>query len=232
MVSRREYLSGATLLAVGGMAALAGCTSGRAADADKARVPTEPNYKGWFDGVSNYDRTIDLRGQDRVTIQVGADGNMSRSRSVPPPSQCRPEQSWCGTRLARAVDTTSSPRAVPSIAVTSSPLLATRSNTRSLSRASTNTSAIPTSRWGSAVPSLSHSGTLDREGCPGHLHRTSDAFNRLLPAFSAGSTTYSERSRISTGSARSRYSSMVVVTQSRIASFVVSISPQGTLCSL
>lgn len=76
MVSRREYLSGAALLAVGGMAALAGCTSGRAADADKARVPTEPDYKGWFDGVSNYDRTIDLRGQDGVMIQVGAEGNM------------------------------------------------------------------------------------------------------------------------------------------------------------
>lgn len=61
---------------MGAVTLLAGCSDGRAADGGKARVPIEPDYKGWFDGVSNYDRTFDLRGQDRVTIRVGAEGNM------------------------------------------------------------------------------------------------------------------------------------------------------------
>jgi halocyanin-like protein len=64
------------LVAVGFSMLLAGCSDGSAADADKPRVPNEPDYKGWFDGVSNYDRTIDLRGQSQVRITVGAEGNM------------------------------------------------------------------------------------------------------------------------------------------------------------
>lgn len=43
-------------------------TVGGGGDADEARVPHEPDYKGWFDGVSNYDGTLDLLGRERVTI--------------------------------------------------------------------------------------------------------------------------------------------------------------------
>jgi len=35
----------------------------------------EPDYEGWFDNVGNYDGTVDMTGQDEVTIEVGAEGN-------------------------------------------------------------------------------------------------------------------------------------------------------------
>ncbi|WP_459193432.1 halocyanin domain-containing protein [Halosimplex sp. J119] len=35
----------------------------------------EPDFEGWFDGVSNYDGVVDKTGQDEVTIKVGAEGN-------------------------------------------------------------------------------------------------------------------------------------------------------------
>ncbi|WP_435116493.1 halocyanin domain-containing protein [Halolamina sp. C58] len=34
---------------------------------------SEPNYDGWFDGVSNYDETVDERGSSEVTVDVGVD---------------------------------------------------------------------------------------------------------------------------------------------------------------
>jgi len=33
----------------------------------------EPDYDGWFDGVANYDGTVDQRGSDEVTVDVGVD---------------------------------------------------------------------------------------------------------------------------------------------------------------
>ncbi|WP_440991048.1 halocyanin domain-containing protein [Haloarchaeobius baliensis] len=38
-------------------------------------VEVEPDYGDWFDGVENYAGTVDMRGQDEVTIAVGAAGN-------------------------------------------------------------------------------------------------------------------------------------------------------------
>jgi halocyanin-like protein len=38
-------------------------------------LPVEPNYKGWFDGVSNYEGTVDERGKSDVTVLVGARGD-------------------------------------------------------------------------------------------------------------------------------------------------------------
>jgi len=46
---------------------------GESGGADGAFV--EPDYDGWFDGVGNYDGTVDKTGQDEVTIEVGAEGN-------------------------------------------------------------------------------------------------------------------------------------------------------------
>ncbi len=40
-----------------------------------AQQSSEPDYGGWFDGVSNYDGTVDETGQDTVEIAVGAQGN-------------------------------------------------------------------------------------------------------------------------------------------------------------
>ncbi|GAB7095050.1 hypothetical protein JCM30237_22030 [Halolamina litorea] len=34
---------------------------------------SEPDYGGWFDDVSNYDGTVDQRGQSEVTVEVGVD---------------------------------------------------------------------------------------------------------------------------------------------------------------
>ncbi|WP_276270789.1 halocyanin domain-containing protein [Haloarcula litorea] len=40
-----------------------------------ATAQSEPDYGGWFENVSNYDGTVDRRGQDTVEITVGAQGN-------------------------------------------------------------------------------------------------------------------------------------------------------------
>ncbi|MEF8863987.1 MAG: halocyanin domain-containing protein, partial [Haloarculaceae archaeon] len=34
-----------------------------------------PDYEGWFEDVSNFDGTVDRRGQPEVTVEVGAQGN-------------------------------------------------------------------------------------------------------------------------------------------------------------
>ena len=73
--SRRTYLKVGGSATLAAMTALAGCSDGKDADEDKARVPNEPDYRGWFEGVSNYDGTIDQRDRDEVTVTVGAQGN-------------------------------------------------------------------------------------------------------------------------------------------------------------
>jgi halocyanin-like protein len=55
---------------------LAGCTTSAAPADDPLGLAVEPDYGDWFDGVGNYDGTVDLRGQDRVTVRVGVDANM------------------------------------------------------------------------------------------------------------------------------------------------------------
>ncbi len=40
-----------------------------------AQQSDEPDYGGWFDDVSNYDETVDMTGQDSVTVEVGVDAN-------------------------------------------------------------------------------------------------------------------------------------------------------------
>jgi len=61
-VGRRQFLT-----ATAGAAALG--------VAGTASAQSEPDYGGWFDDVSNYDGTVDKRGQDTVEITVGAEGN-------------------------------------------------------------------------------------------------------------------------------------------------------------
>ncbi|WP_267642554.1 halocyanin domain-containing protein [Haloarchaeobius amylolyticus] len=38
-------------------------------------VEVEPDYGDWFDGVENYEGTVDMRGKEAATIAVGAGGN-------------------------------------------------------------------------------------------------------------------------------------------------------------
>ncbi|MFC4986217.1 halocyanin domain-containing protein [Saliphagus infecundisoli] len=45
----------------------------------------EPDYGDWFDDVDNFEGTLDLRGQDEVRIEVGANGN-GRGFALSPPA--------------------------------------------------------------------------------------------------------------------------------------------------
>ena len=75
-LSRRTYLQGVGALAVASMAGLSGCASGQAKPVTepepRTRLPTEPSYDDWFDGVGTYRGTDDLRGRETVTVTVGA----------------------------------------------------------------------------------------------------------------------------------------------------------------
>ncbi len=71
-ISRRRYLGGVATLAVAG---LAGCIASGEDPDGTTYVPNEPDYKGWFDGVSNYHGTVDERGQPLVTVSVGVEGD-------------------------------------------------------------------------------------------------------------------------------------------------------------
>ncbi|MDS0277636.1 halocyanin domain-containing protein [Halomicroarcula sp. S1AR25-4] len=59
----------------------------------------EPDYGGWFDDVSNYDGTVDKRGQDTVEIAVGAQGNNGAFAFAPPAVMVSPgtEVVWTWT---------------------------------------------------------------------------------------------------------------------------------------
>ncbi|MFB6220467.1 MAG: halocyanin domain-containing protein [Halolamina sp.] len=51
---------------------------------EDANQPTEPDYGGWFDDVSNYETTVDRTGQQEVTVAVGAEGNDGNLAFDPP----------------------------------------------------------------------------------------------------------------------------------------------------
>lgn len=71
-MNRRTYLRVAS---VGAFTALVGCSSGDPPDdGDTTYVPTEPNYQGWFENVSNYKGTVEGRGQSAYDVDVGVQG--------------------------------------------------------------------------------------------------------------------------------------------------------------
>ena len=73
IVTRRELLQAIGLAATVG---IAGCVaSGAEPPTECVELENEPDYKGWFEDVDNYDGTCDMRGQDPVTVTVGAEGN-------------------------------------------------------------------------------------------------------------------------------------------------------------
>ncbi|MDS0222927.1 halocyanin domain-containing protein [Haloarcula sp. S1AR25-5A] len=76
-LSRRQFVGAAA-----GTAALAATGT--------ATAQEEPDYGGWFDDVSNYDGTVDQRGQETVTISVGAQGNNGAFAFDPPAVMVNP----------------------------------------------------------------------------------------------------------------------------------------------
>ena len=70
-LGRRQFVT-----ATAGVAALGA--------AGTVTAQNEPDYGGWFDDVSNYDGTVDMRGQDTVEITVGAEGNGGAFAFAPP----------------------------------------------------------------------------------------------------------------------------------------------------
>lgn len=74
-MNRRAFVRSVGTISVGGMASLAGCSDDQPSDPGDEYVPSEPNYQGWFENVSNYEGTIDARGQSSYRVEVGVKGS-------------------------------------------------------------------------------------------------------------------------------------------------------------
>ncbi|WP_257300882.1 halocyanin domain-containing protein [Haloarchaeobius sp. FL176] len=63
--------------------------------------PTGPTFDGWLEGVENYGTVADKRGQDTVTVTVGAEGNGGQYAFDPPAIRVDPGTTvvweWTGT---------------------------------------------------------------------------------------------------------------------------------------
>ena len=79
MFTRRQFIQTTGLA---GTLALAGCIA-RGTPTQGKKLDVEPSYGGWFNGVSNYDGTYDLRDRTDVTIDVGAKGGLGYYRFSP-----------------------------------------------------------------------------------------------------------------------------------------------------
>ncbi|WP_135365388.1 halocyanin domain-containing protein [Halosimplex halophilum] len=99
-IRRRRALKAVGLAATGGLAAVAGCPDGGAGTPEPELIETEPNYRGWFDGVSNYRGTVDYRDSERVRVRVGVSGDLGFYRYGPPAVAVSPGTSvvweWTG----------------------------------------------------------------------------------------------------------------------------------------
>ena len=80
---RRAFLRATTGVASAGLGGIA---------VEPATAQSGPDYGGWFDDVDNYARTtVDRRGDDEVTISVGAEGNGGSFAFDPPAVRVDPE---------------------------------------------------------------------------------------------------------------------------------------------
>lgn len=73
-MQRRAFLAALT----GGVAGVAGCLGSGGAQSSSGSngdSTSTGEYDGWFEGVTNYDGTVDRTGQDRVTVKVGTRAN-------------------------------------------------------------------------------------------------------------------------------------------------------------
>ncbi|WP_254537879.1 halocyanin domain-containing protein [Halomarina litorea] len=70
--------------------------------------PTE-TFDGWLEGTDNYDGVVDARGQDRVTVEVGAEGNGGQFAFAPAAVRVDPGTTvvweWVGDKRYDVVDT-------------------------------------------------------------------------------------------------------------------------------
>ena len=75
--------------------ALAGCQTDPPAG-DCPELAAEPNYRGFLDGVSNYDHTCDRRDRTAVTVDVGVQGDIGYFKFGPPAVAVSPgtEVTW------------------------------------------------------------------------------------------------------------------------------------------
>ena len=80
LFNRREFVKIGGMFTLAGLLGLSGCTAKATPDPYKnyPKVPHEPDYLDWFDGVSNYSRTVDARGNTEVTILVGTETNVGK----------------------------------------------------------------------------------------------------------------------------------------------------------
>jgi len=75
----RETYSRRAVVGTTGIAAvtlLSGCSGGGSSDdrtADRGYLDEEPAYENWFEGVDNYNGTVDWTGQDEVIVDVGSE---------------------------------------------------------------------------------------------------------------------------------------------------------------
>lgn len=102
-IGRRAALRAAGLAATGGLAALAGCPGGgdgTATTEEPDVIESEPNYRGWFDGVDNYRGTVDRRDAEQVRVRVGVEGDTGAYRFGPAAVAVSPDTSviweWTG----------------------------------------------------------------------------------------------------------------------------------------
>lgn len=100
-IGRRTALKAAGLAATGVVAGLAGCPGGDGTTTEEPEtIETEPNYRGWFDGVSNYQGTVDHRDAEQVRVRVGVSGDLGFYKFGPPAIAVSPDTSviweWTG----------------------------------------------------------------------------------------------------------------------------------------
>jgi len=77
---RRDFLRSAGTVTGGAAAAGAAGSAAAAGEGDSgsgggSSGGGQPDYKGWFSGVSNFSSTVDQRGEDEVTVEVGVEAN-------------------------------------------------------------------------------------------------------------------------------------------------------------
>ena len=88
-LDRRRLLQGTAAVAAGGVGSLAGCADG-GGDSEPG-IPVEPNYRDWFDNVSNYTTTKDRRNEDATTVKVGVSANNGKLGFGPPAIAISPD---------------------------------------------------------------------------------------------------------------------------------------------
>jgi halocyanin-like protein len=101
-MDRRGLLTAGATLAAGVLAGCAGGSdggdggTGTTTAAATTTTVSEPDYGGWFDGVDNYESTVDMRDSDAVTVTVGAEGNGGNVAFDPPAVRVSPgtEVTW------------------------------------------------------------------------------------------------------------------------------------------